>query len=382
MFPVRALPIAAAAGLLAAAPAGARTVELGAVAPAGASGPSCGGGCTHFQVAGGASGPPYLVRERGVISSWRVRGGPNVAAGDRARLRVLRPGPSSGSWVVASQSAEEAPAAGQVTSFSTRIPVAAGERLGLRVAGSGDTPATYGGPPDAVTGTWLGDPAPGADPGAPMTTEGRRVNVAVRLESDFDGDGFGDDTQDFDDDGDGMADERELELGSDPLRRDSDGDGVRDGRDTCVLTPDPAQLDADGDRVGDVCDSDDDEDTLSDDVERFLRTRTMDADTDDDGISDGEEERIHTDPRHRDTDRDGIPDGVETGVRRPVADPPGRAAGTLRSRFRPDRDPRTRTDPLRADTDRDGRPDGREDRNRNGRRDRGETDPTRRNVFG
>jgi large repetitive protein len=52
--------------------------------------------------------------------------------------------------------------------------------------------------------------------------------------------------------------------------------------------------------------------------------------------------------------------------------------GTDRRRFRRDLDPRSHTNPRRRDTDRDGMPDGREDRNHNGRRDRGETDPRRR----
>ena len=59
-----------------------------------------------------------------------------------------------------------------------------------------------------------------------------------------------------------------------------------------------------------------------------------------------------------------------------VADPPGPVAGTG-PRFRRDRDPRSKTNPLRADTDRGGTPDGKEDRNRNGRVDLGENDPTK-----
>ena len=85
-----------------------------------------------------------------------------------------------------------------------------------------------------------------------------------------------------------------------------------------------------------------------------------------------------TNPRRADSDRDGIPDGVERGVVVPVADPPGAATGTDLRRFRPDLDPATRTSAVRADTDHDGIADGREDRNRNGRRDRGESDPLKR----
>ena len=77
-----------------------------------------------------------------------------------------------------------------------------------------------------------------------------------------------------------------------------------------------------------------------------------------------------------DTDRDRLSDGIERGLRRGVADPEGPIAGTGR-RFRRDRDPRSKTNPLKRDTDNGGVPDGVEDRNRNGRVDEGETNPTR-----
>jgi hypothetical protein len=59
-----------------------------------------------------------------------------------------------------------------------------------------------------------------------------------------------------------------------------------------------------------------------------------------------------------------------------VADPPGPLAGSG-PRFRADRHPKSRTRPLRRDSDGGGVTDGREDRNRNGRVDRGETDPNK-----
>lgn len=131
--------------------------------------------------------------------------------------------------------------------------------------------------------------------------------------------------------------------------------------------------------VAGAIDSDRDRDGLPTSREQRLRTSDLDRDSDDDGLSDGVEVRVrHTNPARRDTDRDGITDGVEAGVRKPVKDPAGRVAGTALGRFRRDADPRTRTNPLRRDTDRDGRSDGREDRNHNGRRDRGESDPRRR----
>ena len=121
-----------------------------------------------------------------------------------------------------------------------------------------------------------------------------------------------------------------------------------------------------------------DGDGLSAGRERSLHTSDLDRDSDDDGLSDAREApRGGPSPSRRDSDRDGLSDGVELGVRRPVADPPGRVRGTNRGRFHADADPRTRTDPARRDSDRDGTTDGREDRNHNGRVDRGESDPRR-----
>lgn len=79
-------------------------------------------------------------------------------------------------------------------------------------------------------------------------------------------------------------------------------------------------------------------------------------DSDDDGLADERETREHrTDPRDPDTDDDGIRDGdeVELGF-----------------------------DALDADMDDDGLPDGREERNANGMRDAGETDPRNRDSDG
>ena len=125
--------------------------------------------------------------------------------------------------------------------------------------------------------------------------------------------------------------------------------------------------------------TDDDRDGLTDRQERALGTSSYDIDSDDDGLPDGAERR--TNPVRPDTDGDGLPDGLEAGITRRVPDPPGPVNGTApRGPFRADRDPRTRTRGLRRDSDGDGLADRREDRNRNGRRDRGETDPRKRDT--
>jgi hypothetical protein len=123
---------------------------------------------------------------------------------------------------------------------------------------------------------------------------------------------------------------------------------------------------------------DSDDDGLLDDIEAILGTDPNDADTDDDGILDGDEDADHdgvvdaneTSPLKADTDGDGIQDGTELGYTLIHID-----EDTDTNIFQPDLDPSTKTNPLKADTDGDGKTDGQEDINHNGRVDPGETDP-------
>ena len=60
-----------------------------------------------------------------------------------------------------------------------------------------------------------------------------------------------------------------------------------------------------------VSDVDSDEDGLTDDEEAELGTDPNDADSDDDGLADGNEVTLGTDPTSSDTDGDGFLDGEE-----------------------------------------------------------------------
>lgn len=99
----------------------------------------------------------------------------------------------------------------------------------------------------------------------------------------------------YDSDGDGINDDDERRLGTDPLNPDSDGDGISDADERRAGT-DPTKADSDGDG-------------LTDTEEAELGTDPRNADMDGDGLSDGEELDRDTDPLDDDTDGDGDKDG-------------------------------------------------------------------------
>jgi hypothetical protein len=111
--------------------------------------------------------------------------------------------------------------------------------------------------------------------------------------------------------------------GEDP----NDGDGVCDPFDNCPFVANADQLDTDGDTQGDACDTDDDDDGLTDTEEAALGTDPLLADTDGDGLSDAEEAVYGTDPLLADTDGDGFEDGVEVDAGTDPTDPESHLQG-------------------------------------------------------
>jgi len=130
-----------------------------------------------------------------------------------------------------------------------------------------------------------------------------------------------------DSDGDGLSDDEEKALGSNPLNPDTDGDGYSDLLESRfplnfhILTPDPGcPLAQRGDRDGDGlldCEEvyigtaqgryDTDKDGAPDGIEWLMGTRPsvpdLDDDPDRDGLSNGAELRAHTDPNVADADQ-------------------------------------------------------------------------------
>ncbi len=102
-----------------------------------------------------------------------------------------------------------------------------------------------------------------------------------------------------DDDGDGLTNQRELEIGTDPNNPDTDADELGDGEEVLRLVTDPKNPDTDADGLQDG--------------EEVLRRGTdpKNPDTDGDKLVDGEEVRLGTDPKNPDTENDRLIDGDE-----------------------------------------------------------------------
>jgi len=176
-------------------------------------------------------------------------------------------------------------------------------------------------------------------------------------DADTDGDGLNDGTEVLvertdplnpDTDGDGIEDGEERELGTDPTHADTDGDGIEDGEEveqgSDPLDPnDPRETDADGDG-------------LTRGEERDLGTNPNDADTDDDGVDDGVEVNSYgSNPLAYDTDKDGLGDGTEVDVGTDPTDPDTDGDGlTDLAEFERGTDPLDADDPAPPDPDDDG----------------------------
>lgn len=162
--------------------------------------------------------PLYSVPAAGVITSWSHRGA-TLASGTagQGKLAVWRPA-GTDSYTAVGKSAAEAFTANTVGTFKTRVPVKAGDLLGLRTQTDGVAcffSNFEGSSMEDVVGFQSGFPheqpeepptepptAPDPEPGTtysfePVHGSGGRVNVAAVVEPDADGDGFGDETQDL-----------------------------------------------------------------------------------------------------------------------------------------------------------------------------------------
>ncbi|MDI1481161.1 MopE-related protein [Polyangium sp. y55x31] len=177
-------------------------------------------------------------------------------------------------------------------------------------------------------------------------------------------------------------------LQTSPVARDTDGGGVRDGAEdrnlngrTDLNETDPTEGNAPDDQQ--LANLDNDGDGLTNQLEVFLGSNPNDADSDDDGVLDGDEANPSDDTdgdgkinvRDPDSDGDGLFDGTEVGndCSHPSTNPAANACLA-------DADlGATRTSMVDPDSDDGGVSDGDEDKNKDGKLDPGETNPVKGN---
>jgi hypothetical protein len=182
--------------LVIAAPVGAAT-PLGQLRPPAALQFECPGGLNTVQTLV-QDGTPYVVPSAGVITQWSHRTG-DVTAGS-GRLQVWRGNLMFTTFTLVGRSDLQSFSSGATHSFATRIPVSAGDLLGMRVTSNAicgwDAPGMLDDDVYRATGGMAPDSQPGESQTFPTPFGDRRLNVAATLEPDADGDGFGDETQD------------------------------------------------------------------------------------------------------------------------------------------------------------------------------------------
>ncbi|MDX1804054.1 MAG: Ig-like domain-containing protein [Alcanivorax sp.] len=129
-----------------------------------------------------------------------------------------------------------------------------------------------------------------------------------------------------DPDGDGLTNQQEQQLGSDPNNPDTDGDGIRDGDEVGADPSSPKDIDGDGipdyldpdDVPGDSNGNDSDNDGIADDIECPDFAGAGCPDSDGDGLADyldddDDNDGIPTltEGSQRDTDGNGVPDYLD-----------------------------------------------------------------------
>jgi hypothetical protein len=150
------------------------------------------GGCTSCAIVQTETDPSatYAMPADGVLTSWRFHA--NSEAGT-AHLRIYRPAATPGEFEFVARTPDRAFALDEEATIPARVPVKAGDRIGIGVVG-----------PSAAFNTGdLDDQLGGVDfflpigsVSTPNVNGGRRVNIAATLEADADKDGLGDESQD------------------------------------------------------------------------------------------------------------------------------------------------------------------------------------------
>jgi hypothetical protein len=189
----------------------AAAIGLAAILAAGAASASAatevGSECTANSATGGpsvivpftapAGALPVSVPTAGVITKWTFR----MAIEEPAlpavgtTLKVLRPTGPPNTFQVIAESEHERVANGTF-SFGARIPVQAGDRVGLSSTVEGSGLIIYCKAPANTMGYTLGDVAAGSTGTWQTAPVEAQAPISATVEPDADGDGYGDETQD------------------------------------------------------------------------------------------------------------------------------------------------------------------------------------------
>ena len=157
---------------------------------------TCGAGNTFIQTGTALGVPSYVVPAGGgVISSWSFLAGSTT--GERDKLKVVRSNGTADQFVVVGESALEMMTPSTLNTFQVRIPVQAGDLIGLFTVDGNDCVVSTHTPGNTDAYVAGADPAPGTTfTGIPESSSGEAYNVSAVVEPDADNDGWGDDTQD------------------------------------------------------------------------------------------------------------------------------------------------------------------------------------------
>jgi uncharacterized repeat protein (TIGR01451 family) len=149
----------------------------------------CATPCTAFTADNTTGAPSGVVPFDGVIVRWRVKSG---SAATGLALRTLRSA-GTGSYVGGGTSEAQSLQQATTATFATRMPVKAGDIIGLDDGTGGAKVAAAA----TSTAVYTFSPPLGAFAHIPSKQVNRELLVNADIEHDADGDGYGDETQDL-----------------------------------------------------------------------------------------------------------------------------------------------------------------------------------------
>lgn len=116
---------------------------------------------------------------------------------------------------------------------------------------------------------------------------------------------------DVDADGDGILNNEEMRIGTDPSNSDTDKDGLNDGKEVNICHTNPLVSDTDGDGLNDGMEVNGWQVSING-FEKQVVSNPLSNDSDMDQLGDFAECHTHmTDPSSNDSDNDGLPDKWE-----------------------------------------------------------------------